>query len=50
MDELDIDEKPDLAAMDDHDLLMQHVVGDDHELLYLDTYLGELFSKEKQLG
>lgn len=30
----------------EEDLFMQHVIDGDHELLYLDTYLKELFSKD----
>lgn len=29
--------------IDDEDLFLKEVIGDDHQLLYLDTYLRELF-------
>lgn len=32
--------------MDDHDLMMIHVFGGDHELAYLDAYLSDILSVE----
>ena len=31
----------------DYDDMLEHVIQDDHELLYLDTYLREVFSEEE---
>lgn len=50
MDELDTVLEPDQAINQiggsDHELLMEHVYQEDHELMYIDTFLSELFKKE----
>ncbi len=37
-----------LLEHDDDELLMDHVIQDDHELLYLHTYLTETFGKKDE--
>lgn len=42
IDNSSIEGSGDLHLHDDHDLFMKEVIRDDHELLYLDTYLKEI--------
>lgn len=35
-----------IGSHDDEDLLMSEVVGEDHELLFLDTFLKDLFKQD----
>ena len=44
MGDFDFDEKQNCLTGNDEDLLLEHVVCGEHELLYLDAYLREMFT------
>lgn len=52
MEELDTLLEPDKAIYSaersDHELMLEHVYQDDHELMYMDTFLSELFKPEAE--
>jgi len=45
MDEFDIDE---ISGSSEEDLFMTHVIGEEPQLLFLDTYMRETFGKKKE--
>ena len=45
MGELDYENKTNCLQGDDEELLMRHVICDEHELLFLDTVLRECFTR-----
>lgn len=40
----------DVASYNEDDLFMQHVIKDDHELMYLDTCLNEICQPQNESG
>ena len=47
MEEIDNNEALAGANAEEEEMFLSHVIQGDHELLYLDTYLSELFGKRR---
>ena len=45
MGEIDYEEKQNCWTGNEEDMFLEHVVCGEHELLYLDTYLREMFAQ-----
>ena len=44
----DVDTQAIMDLDEEHELFMHHVVGEEHELLFLDSYLREAFAKPEK--
>lgn len=47
MEDVDIQ---DITEFDDDDMLFRHVARGEHELLYIDSYLRDVFGEDSHLG